>query len=62
MGGQTEVHNDKQSGKPPAVGDDLVHTVDQKICERWHFTISDLLCQFPQISCTFLSMRLLQLG
>jgi hypothetical protein len=36
------------------VSDDLVQSVGQKICERWHFTISELLCEFPQISCTVL--------
>jgi hypothetical protein len=29
---------------------DLVQSVDQKICERRHFTISELSCVFPQIS------------
>jgi hypothetical protein len=33
---------------------DFVQSVDQKICERWHFTISELSCEFPQISHTFL--------
>jgi hypothetical protein len=36
------------------VNDDLVQSVDQKICERWGFTISELLCKFPQISHTVL--------
>jgi hypothetical protein len=36
------------------VSDNLVQTVDQKICERWRFTISELSCEFPQISCTVL--------
>jgi hypothetical protein len=36
------------------VSDDLVQSVDQKICERQHFTIAELLCGYPQISCTVL--------
>jgi hypothetical protein len=36
------------------VSDDLVQSVGQKICERWHFIISGLLCEFPQISCSLL--------
>jgi hypothetical protein len=32
----------------------LVQSVDQKICERQRFTISELLCEFPQILCTVL--------
>jgi hypothetical protein len=32
----------------------LVECVDQKICERQSFTISELSCEFPQISRTFL--------
>jgi hypothetical protein len=34
--------------------DDLVQSVDQKFCERQQFTISELLCEFPVISCTVL--------
>jgi hypothetical protein len=36
-------------GLPSVVSDDLVQSLDQKICERRHFTISELLCEFPQI-------------
>jgi hypothetical protein len=32
--GQTNVHNEERSGRPSVVGDDLVQSVDQKICER----------------------------
>jgi hypothetical protein len=39
---------------PSVVNDDLVQSVDQKFCERWHFTISELLSEFPQISHTIL--------
>jgi hypothetical protein len=41
-------------GQPSVVSDDLVQSVEQKICERQHFTISEVLCEFPQISCTVL--------
>jgi hypothetical protein len=37
-------------GQPPVVSDDLVSSVNQRICERRHSTISELLCEFPQIS------------
>jgi hypothetical protein len=48
--GQTNVHNEERSGQPSVVSDGLVQSVDQKICERRRFTISELLCEFPQIS------------
>jgi hypothetical protein len=37
-------------GWPSVVSDDSVQTVDQKIYERQQFTISELSCEFPQIS------------
>jgi hypothetical protein len=40
--------------QPCLLSDDLLRSVDQKICERWHFTISELSCEFPQISHTVL--------
>jgi hypothetical protein len=52
--GRANVHNEEQSGWPSVVSDHRGQTVDQKICERWSFTISELLCEFPQISCTLL--------
>jgi hypothetical protein len=33
---------------------DLVQTVDQKFYERRQFTITEISCEFPQISCTAL--------
>jgi hypothetical protein len=36
------------------VSDDLIQSVDQKICERRRFTIVELSCEFPQISSTLL--------
>jgi hypothetical protein len=41
-------------GQPSVVSDDLVQNVDQKSCERWCFTISELPCEFQKISCTVL--------
>jgi hypothetical protein len=52
--GPTNVHYEEQSGQLSVVSDDLVQSADQNICERWCFTISELLCEFPQISCTVL--------
>jgi oligoribonuclease (3'-5' exoribonuclease) len=37
-------------GRPSIVSDDFVQGVDQKICGRRRFTISELSCEFPQIS------------
>jgi hypothetical protein len=47
--GQTNVHDEERSGWPSVVRDDLVQSVDQKICERRRFTISELSCEFLQI-------------
>jgi hypothetical protein len=51
---QTNVHDEVQSSWPSVVNDDLVQSVEQKICERQHFTRAVLSCEFPQISCTVL--------
>jgi hypothetical protein len=44
------------------VSDNFAHSVDQKICERWYFTILELSCEFPQIShivlCEIITVRL----
>jgi hypothetical protein len=37
-------------GQPSVVSDDLIGSVDQKICERRRFTVSELSCELPQIS------------
>jgi hypothetical protein len=50
----TNAHDEEWSGRPSVVSDDFVQSVDQKICERWRFAISGLLCEFPQISCIVL--------
>jgi hypothetical protein len=44
----------KVVSRPFAVSDDLVLSVDHKICERWRFIISELSSEFPQISRTVL--------
>jgi hypothetical protein len=41
-------------GLPSVVSDDLVQSVEQNMCERLRFTISELSCEFPQISRTVL--------
>jgi hypothetical protein len=51
---RTNVHDEERSGRPSVVSDDPVQSVDQKICERQRFTISELSCEFPHISRTVL--------
>jgi transposase len=48
--GRTNVHDEERSDRPSVVRVDLVRSVDQKICERRRFTISELSCEFSQIS------------
>jgi hypothetical protein len=48
--GRTNIDDEERSGGPSVVGDDLVRSVDQKICGNRCFTISELSCEFPQIS------------
>jgi hypothetical protein len=38
--GRTNVHGEERSVGPSVMSDDLVQSVDQKICERRHFIIS----------------------
>jgi hypothetical protein len=52
--GLTDVHNEERSDWLSLVRDELVQSVDQKICERRRFTISKVSNEFPQISRTFL--------
>jgi hypothetical protein len=49
--GRTNVHNEERSGWLSVVSD-LVQSVEQKICERRCFTISEHSCEFLQISHT----------
>jgi hypothetical protein len=52
--GQTDVYDEGWGGQPSVMSNDRVEGVAKKICERRCFTISELLCEFPQISCTVL--------
>jgi hypothetical protein len=52
--GRTNVHDEERSGRPAALRDDLVQSVEEKTYERRGFTISELSCEFPQISHTLL--------
>jgi hypothetical protein len=54
MGDQMFTMKSEVVGWPSVVSADLIQSVNQKICERWGFTISELLCKFPQISHTVL--------
>jgi transposase len=47
---RTNVHDEERSGRPTVVSDDLVQSVDQIICERRRFTISELSSEILQIS------------
>jgi hypothetical protein len=40
--GRTNVHDEKPSGRPTVLSNVHVQSVDQKICERGRFTISEL--------------------
>jgi hypothetical protein len=52
---QTNVHDEDWSGRPVICSKWWsCSKCWPKICERWHFTILELLCEFPQISCTVL--------
>jgi hypothetical protein len=47
--GRTNVHDEERSGRPSVVSNDLVQSVDKKVCEIRHFTISERSCEFPHI-------------
>jgi hypothetical protein len=51
--GRTNGQDEERTGRP-CVMSNLVQSVDQQICERWHFIISERSCEFPQILCTVL--------
>jgi len=48
------VHNEARNGHPSLVNDDLVHKVNERVCDDRRLTISDLSLHFPQISRTLL--------
>jgi hypothetical protein len=50
------VHDEERSGQSSVLSDDLVQSVDQKICERQNFLVN-----FHKLR-ALLSMRLSQLG
>jgi hypothetical protein len=54
MGKQMFMMKSKVVGRSSIVSDDLVQSVNQNICERQRFTISELPCKFPQTSHTVL--------
>jgi hypothetical protein len=47
-------NDEERSSWPSVVTDDLVLSFNQKICKSGRFTISELSCEFPNISCTVL--------
>jgi hypothetical protein len=57
--GRTNVPVEERSGRPSM--SDLVRSVNQKICGRRRFTISELSCEFRHISRTEIT-RLSQIG
>jgi hypothetical protein len=50
MGEQMFAMKSKVFGRPSIVNDEVAQCVDHRICKRWRFTISELPCEFPQIS------------
>jgi hypothetical protein len=54
MGEQMFTMKSEVVSLPSAVSDHPVQSVEQKICERRRFTISEVSCEFPQISRTLL--------
>jgi hypothetical protein len=54
MGEQMFMMKSEVANRPSVVRNDLVQSVDQKISERWHFTISEFSCEFLQMSHTLL--------
>jgi hypothetical protein len=46
--GRTNVHDEERNDRQSTVSDDLVQSVEQKLCERRRFTISELSREFPQ--------------
>ena len=48
--GRENVHDDRRSGRPSVVNEDLVRAVEEKIGENKRFAIMSLSLHFPQIS------------
>jgi hypothetical protein len=53
MGDQMFTMKSEVDGRPSVLSD-ICQRVGQKICGRRRFTISELLCEFPQTSLTLL--------
>ncbi|GBL72896.1 Mariner Mos1 transposase [Araneus ventricosus] len=47
--GRDNVHDDSRSGRPSVIMDDMVASVEAKILENKHFTISTLSNDFPEL-------------
>jgi hypothetical protein len=52
--GLTNVDAGERCVRPSVVSDDPVQSVDKKNCARRRFKVSELSCEFPQISCNLL--------
>ena len=50
--GRTDVHDAERSGRPSVITDALKEKVNRIIREKWHFTISEVYEQCPQVSRT----------
>jgi len=51
--GRQNVHDEKRSGRPSLVNDNLVRKVNEIVRDDRRFTISDPFLHFPQILRTF---------
>ncbi|GBL85696.1 hypothetical protein AVEN_189982-1 [Araneus ventricosus] len=47
--GRDNLHDDSRSGRPSVIRDDMVASVEEKILENRHFTISTLSNDFPEV-------------
>ena len=52
--GHTDVHDEGGQGQHSIVTDELIQKFDQCVCQKCHFTISELSEEFPQTSRTTL--------
>jgi len=52
--GRENVHDERRSGRPSLVNDDLVRKVNERVRDDRRFTNSDLSLHIPQISRTLL--------
>ncbi|PNF19635.1 hypothetical protein B7P43_G01081 [Cryptotermes secundus] len=54
LAGRQSVHDEKRSGQPSIITDDLVELVREHVMENRRVTIAELSSHVPQISCTLL--------